>query len=326
MVNDPFLKVFGVYREDIPGKFNLFKYAGFLQCDLNDKIALLQKGETIVIDKARVEFQDGRTTYLSFKIFPTFSQDNTISSYISICEDITARVRADEELKQAKALSELYLDLMGHDINNMNQIGIGYLEIALSTIDVGDDNKRLLAKPMESMMNSSRLIDNVKKLRRANDSDMHLRPVDLDKLLKEVVAEHGQAPGKEVSIRYDGGDAMVKANELLKDVFANLVSNAVRHSNGEAIHINIRQGPVEEDGKKYYRVVVEDDGPGIPEGLKPVIFDRILRRRAGVGGNGIGLYLVKMLVNNFSGSIVVEDRAPGEFKKGARFIVTLPAA
>jgi signal transduction histidine kinase len=112
----------------------------------------------------------------------------------------------------------------------------------------------------------------------------------------------------------------------LRDVFANLVSNAVRHSNGAAVHINIRQEPVEADGKKYYRVVVEDDGPGIPEDLKPVIFDRMLRRRSGIGGNGIGLYLVKTLVNNFGGSITVEDRTPGEFKKGARFIVTLPAA
>jgi PAS domain S-box-containing protein len=326
MVNDPFLRVFGADREGVLGKFNLFRHADFLQCDMNERMPLLKKGETVVIDQVRVEFTGGRVAYLSFKIFPTFSQDGTIYSYISICEDVTARAKTDEELKRAKALAELYIDLMGHDINNINQVGMGYLEIALNTMDVEEDKKKLLAKPLEAMKNSSRLIDNVKKLRRANEGAMHLRPIDMSKLMMDVIAEYGQAPDREVVIHYDAADnAMVMANELLKDVFANLVSNAIKHSEG-AVHINIRQEEIEADGKKYYRVLVEDDGPGIPEELKPVIFDRILRRHARIGSTGIGLYLVKTLIDNYGGSIAVEDRMPGERVRGTRFIVTLPAA
>jgi PAS domain S-box-containing protein len=323
--NEPFLKTFGVGSDDVMGKFNLFDHFFSQQCEVSQKLPRLKKGETIVMDRAEILFKGGRLAYLSFKIFPTFSQDGAISSYISICEDVTARVKADEELKRAKELVELYIDLMGHDINNMNQVGVGYLEIAMNTLELEEDKKKLLAKPLEAMINSSRLIDNVKKLRRANDGDMHLRPIDLNKLLKDVIAEYGQAPGKEVSIRYDSGDAMVNANELLKDVFANLVSNAIKHTPG-AVHINIKQDTIETDGKKYYRVLVEDDGPGIPEELKPIIFDRILRHRTRGGGTGIGLYLAKTLIDNFGGSIAVEDRMPGELKKGTRFIITLPAA
>ncbi len=326
MVNDPFLKIFGRERGDIVGKFNLFKHSEALNCEMGGRIPLLKQGETIAIEKADVLFRGGRRAYLSMKIFPTFCQDGAVSGYISICEDVTARVRADEELKHAKELGELYIDLMGHDINNMNQVGIGYLELALDMLGAGDDKKPLLLKPLEAMKNSSRLIENVKKLRRADEGDMYLRPVDLDGLIKDVIAEHGQVPGREVAIGYESSDnAMVMANELLKDVFVNLVSNAIKHSSG-AVHITIRKEALEADGRRFYRITLEDDGPGIPEELKPVIFDRILRSRARIGGNGIGLYLVKTLIDNFGGTIAVEDSMPGELNKGTRFIVTLPAA
>jgi PAS domain S-box-containing protein len=326
IANEPFLNMFGVERSRLIGTFNLFRHAEKANYEHSVKIPGLRQGETIVIDKIKMPLPSRSNRCLSIKIFPAYDSGGTISGFISISDDITARVLADEELKQAKALAELYIDLMGHDINNMNQVGMGYLEIALNTMDIGEDKKKLLAKPLEAMKNSSRLIDNVKKLRRANEGDMYLRTVDLGKVLKDVIAEHSQAPDKDVTIQYDVADnTMVKANELLKDVFVNLVSNAIKHSDG-AVKLNIRQEPVDVEGKKYYRITVEDDGPGIPDELKPVIFDRLLRGRAKVGGNGIGLYLVKTLVDNFGGTIAVEDRMPGERMRGTRFIVTLPAA
>ena len=57
-----------------------------------------------------------------------------------IC-DITARKRAESEVLKAKAQAELYLDLMGHDINNLNQIAQGFLEMALDTLDLAPDNE-----------------------------------------------------------------------------------------------------------------------------------------------------------------------------------------
>lgn len=326
LANSSFLRLFGVKREDIIGKFNLFNHAYSLKCDLADKVELLKKGEAIFMERVKISLKAKAPSYISFKIFPTFSGDGAISSFIAICEDVTSSVKSEEELRQAKALIELYIDLMGHDISNMNQIGMGYLELALETIDVKDDRRQLLLKPLEAMGNSSRLIDNVKKLRRANEGDMSLYPLDLGKVLREVIAEHGESPAKEVAIEYNiAENAIVKANELLKDVFTNLVSNSIKHSVG-AVRISIKLEPLDEGGKKHYRVTVEDNGPGIPDELKPIIFDRLLRGRNRAGGNGIGLYLVKALVDKFGGNITLEDRVPGDRKQGTRFIVTLPAA
>ncbi len=326
MVNDPFLGIFGVEQQHLIGSFNIFQHIGRLQSELRDKIALLKKGETVVLEQRKILFPDNRVVYLSFKIFPTFSQDGAISSYITIVEDVTERVHSEEELIQAKTLVELYIDLMGHDINNMNQIGMGYLELAMDTLSIGEENKKLLEKPREAMENSSRLIENVKKLRRANTEGLALQRVDLGKVLMDVIENHAQAPGRDIAIEHTVAEnTFVNANELLKDVFVNLVNNSIKHSIG-SLKLTIREEPVEVIGKKYYQVTIEDNGPGIPEGLKPIIFDRILRGRNKVGGNGIGLYLVKTLVDNYGGTITVEDRMPGERQKGSRFVVTLPAA
>ena len=325
IVNEPFLWLFGVRRDDMLAHYNLFAHAASLQCDFKERLKALKEGRAVLLEMTKIALS-GREVFISFKIFPTFAMDGSISSYIAICEDVTSRARAEEELKQAKAIAELYLDLMGHDINNMNQVGMGYLEIALDTFPFEAGQKGLLLKPLEAMTNSSRLIDNVKKLSRASKGDIYLQPMDLGKVIKEAISEHGQSPGRDVVIVNEVADGtMVRANELLKDVFINLVGNAIKHSGGK-ITINIRQEPFYVDGMKYDRIFVDDNGPGISDDMKPLIFDRLMRVNKRTGGSGIGLYLVKTLIDSYGGNVSVEDRVPGDRTKGTRFIVTLPAA
>jgi signal transduction histidine kinase len=70
---------------------------------------------------------------------------------------------------------------------------------------------------------------------------------------------------------------------------------------------------------------VEDNDPGIPDILKDVIFDRFRRGDTKAHGTGLGLYPVKTLVDSYGGKVWVEDRIKGDYTKGARFMVMLPA-
>ncbi len=87
------------------------------------------------------------------------------------------------------------------------------------------------------------------------------------------------------------------ANELLHDVFANRVSNTIKHTGNRADN-NIDLAAVDENGCRYCRVSAEDNGPGIPDGFKDVIFNRILKGTNKSKGIGLGLYLVKSIVES----------------------------
>lgn len=245
---------------------------------------------------------------------------------IGVIRDITERKRFEEELEDAKERAELYVDLMSHDINNMNMVGMGYLELALSEPGLNESEKALLEKPLEELRESTALISIVKTLRRAETVAANLKAVDLGGILEELCTQYANMPGKGVTINYTPvTGCTVIADELVKDVFSNLIWNAIKHS-GEHVVIDIRLARAREHGNEYWRAEVSDNGPGIPDELKKKLFLRYQRGRTRAPGSGLGLYLVNMLVKNFKGRVWAEDRVKGDQSKGSRFVVLLPAA
>jgi signal transduction histidine kinase len=225
----------------------------------------------------------------------------------------------------------MYLELMGHDINNMNQVGIGYLELALKEPGLSEGIKRSIEKALGALTDSSRLINNVEKLQRIGTVKMKLERIDIIQILSDVRARYLGLPGRAITINYapekeyPAKKCFVWANELLADVFSNIVENAIKHSRGP-VTIDIKLGEDTRDGQDYHRVTIEDNGPGIPDELKAHLFTRFQRGVTHARGKGLGLYLVKSLVESYGGMVWAEDRVPGDTGKGSRFVVMLPAA
>jgi PAS domain S-box-containing protein len=263
--------------------------------------------------------------WMELYAFPLFDNDGNVVGVIEHSRDITGRRRSEEALKEAKAEAELYLDLMGHDINNLNQIGLGFLEMALEMPGLDDKARSLLSRPLAALVNSSRLIDNVRKLQKARSGELQRGEIDIGQTLSDVQANYSRVPGGDITINYTPvSGCTVMANELLDDVFSNLVGNAIKHSDKKPV-ISIRLDKEPIGGKLHYRVAVEDNGPGISDELKPRIFNRHLRGSTKAKGSGIGLYLVKTLVESYGGRVWVEDRIAGNRSEGSRFVVMLPA-
>ena len=118
------------------------------------------------------------------------------------------------------------------------------------------------------------------------------------------------------------GDTFISGDEVtLRELFFNLVDNAIRHTpKGGIITITI------DEHKKQATIAVQDTGEGIPEDHLPHIFDRFYRvdktRSRSEGGSGLGLAICKRIVEVHQGSISVESKV-GE---GTTFLVTLPLA
>jgi PAS domain S-box-containing protein len=259
-----------------------------------------------------------------------YNTDKKLLATIAQGQDITERKRFESELSESKSQAELYLDLMGHDISNMHQVAIGQLELAQDILKTTGKleaaDHEMIDTSLESLWRSARLIDNVRKLQKIKSDEIKTKPISLDEVLVSVVNQYDRSsPGKKIAIDIGKGMHVVRANELLRDVFTNLIGNAIKHSNGSKVDIQVRLEDVTDNNKKYYRVSIEDNGPGIPDDMKDKVFNRLQRGETKARGIGLGLYLVKSLVNSYRGKVWVENRVQGDYTKGSRFIVLLPA-
>jgi signal transduction histidine kinase len=181
------------------------------------------------------------------------------------------------------------------------------------------------ARRIRSMVGRmTQLIDNLIGSARLNDAgtefNFHPTPVDLSALLLEICElQHELAPDAQISRQVPPHPVLIQSDAgLLRQLFGNLLSNAVKYSPAG--------GPIKLEATQVgtdISVVVEDRGIGIPEAERERIFERYYRgsNTTGVSGSGVGLQLVKTIVELHDGSIALESRE-GE---GSRFTIRLPA-
>ena len=245
-----------------------------------------------------------------------------------IVRDITGRRRAEEaiarsaaelarvhrDLESAHREANLYLDILTHDIGNTENVSNLYAELLAGSVE--GEAARYAANLKRSIEKSIEILRTVSKIRRIHAGPPGLRPIDLDAVVRAEIAHF---PG--IPIRYEGAPRTVLADDLLCEVFTNLIGNAVKHG-GPGVAVIIR---VEAEEEGLLRVTVADTGRGVPEERKEEIFHCYERKQRGVG-EGLGLYLVRILIDRYGGRIRVEDRIPGYPGEGAAFSFLLREA
>jgi signal transduction histidine kinase len=235
---------------------------------------------------------------------------------------MSERDRAEDERKRA----ELYMDIMGHDINNLNQTVLGNLELIRDEPGLTEDEKESIDKSMVATRSSAAIINNVRKLQKLSEEKLSHEILDINDLILECIKEAPRPEGKNIKFNYAPRKGiLIKCIPLAKEVFCNLLNNSIKYS-GPEVTIDIETGDRLIQGKKYYYVAVSDNGFGISDDVKPRLFARFQRGTTKAHGKGLGLYIVKSILEKCDGSVTVEDRIPGDYSKGAKFIVTIPAA
>ena len=323
-------QIFG-YKTPVP-KWNLKILLDHMLPE--DRTEVERKFEKAVSDhedwnfECRIRREDGEVRWIWKQGRCTYDKNGKAIRMAGIIQDITERKRVEEELKESKVQAELYLDLMGHDISNMHQIIMGQLELAKDIMDTDRKleavDKQLIDTSLDTLERSARLIDNVRKIQKLNHGEFNEEIIDLNSMLSDIIKEYNNiVPDKSIKF-VNIGSHSVKANRLLRDVFTNLINNSIKHTNGNIIDITIKLENARENGQNYSMVLVEDNGPGITDDMKEKIFNRLQRGKTNARGIGLGLYIVKTLVESFGGFVKVEDRVTGDHTKGAKFLVYLP--
>ena len=285
----------------------------------------VKSGDAVVGEVIDIQRLDGTRGTIISSAAPIRDADGKLIGGVEVVQDITRQRKLEHDAIEAKEQAELYIDLLSHDISNMNAAIRGYMELALEKMDIEEKNKQYFTRPIDIIETSNRLIENVRKIQQVEGHESKHGMVDLGWLLEDVRSEAEKFPGREIKINYKTTiKKFVIASELLRDVFDNIISNAIKHSTGP-VEISITLTKMFENGWEYYKVAIEDDGPGIPDEVKTKLFQRKQRGRSKTAGSGLGLFLVKKLVEDFNGRVWVEDRIPGDHTEGARFVVMLPA-
>lgn len=207
-----------------------------------------------------------------------------------------------------------------------------YLEES-AAIGIPREQRLRSARTALQMLDS--VVDLIQKVRRLSAirsmSAADLLRVDLAAALrsqvKRIVSQYKNRNIKEVY-----GDipanCYVLANDLIGELLGNVLINAAVHNYGEnpEIEVSIDGLTDEFNNKTYWDVSIADNGPGIPDERKDIIFDITARMEESGGRTGIGLSLVKSIASLYGGSIWVEDRKTSNQGSGSVFHILLPAA
>ena len=275
----------------------------------------------------------GEVVVLSVEEVPIRDRDGRVTAALGLCRDVTRErsreasiVRALQHEREAAAglrqvddLRRLFLQAVSHELRTPLTAVLGFSATLQERAGEMDPERiRTLSGRLRGHAERiQRLLDDLLDVERLSRGVLSLAQEDhdLDVVVREVLAELGDR-GIEVS----GSTAFVSMDRgKLERVVVNLVSNARRYA-GPSARIAVIVAPTA-DGA---RLLVEDDGPGVADELKDMVFEPFQQgprsSEQPSPGTGIGLTLVAEFVRLHGGTVTVGD-VPGG---GARFSVELP--
>lgn len=226
-----------------------------------------------------------------------------------------------ENLEQQETLRRRLTSDVAHELRTPLANVSSYVEMMME--GVWEPTPERLRSCYEELQRLSGLVSDLERLRQAENENLRLVKTDVDLLeLAEAAAVQfaGLAAQKGQTLTVDGAHAVCPADrDRIMQVITNLLSNAVKFTGeGGCIRITVQDSP--EAGI----LQVQDNGAGISEQDRSLIFERFYRadrsRSRKNGGAGIGLTIVRAIVQAHGGQIHVES----ELDSGSLFTVTLP--
>ncbi|MHA2424182.1 MAG: PAS domain-containing sensor histidine kinase [Candidatus Thorarchaeota archaeon] len=237
--------------------------------------------------------------------------------------DITARKMAERATQEARTRAEFFNDLMAHDLNNIHQGLMAALELLLTDSEMPSSLMTMAENALAQVERSITLIRSVRKFSAIQSELQPIRSLDLYDTYKDSIESIKRTfPERTIEVRtiLAPRKFRVLANDLLFDVFYNIFHNSVKFDTNDTVVLDITAKHL--DAENSILIRIEDRGPGIIPAMKQSILDRLERTQS--TSSGIGLTLVKQIVEKFQGEIWVEDRVSGDHTKGSSFVFRLP--
>lgn len=249
---------------------------------------------------------------------------------ITVFSNMVMLKKALEQAKEGSAAKSAFLFNMSHDLRTPLNAIIGFSELMKSHWDDQEVSRNYLEKIDESSQYLLSLINNILEMSKIESGKEELKekPWDVytscDNLLQFFepdIRQKNQILNYSVNIKHN----MILTDSLkIREIYVNLMSNAIKYTDaGGTISFSLEEIEREE-GVSDYKGIIQDTGIGISKDYLPYIFENFTRQRtsseSGVIGTGLGMPIVKKLVDLMHGTISIES----EEGKGTTVVVNLP--
>jgi PAS domain S-box-containing protein len=264
--------------------------------------------------------------FVDFVYQPVFERGDSVSGIFVHGIDITEQVQARKEAEEANRAKDEFLATLSHELRTPLNAILGWSQMMMDSkvdekaqrraLETIHRNARVQAQLIEDILDVSRIISGKLK--------MEVRPIELTPIIESAVESVLPATqAKEIRLQrvLDSGSSMISGDpNRLQQIVWNLLSNAVKFTpKGGRVQIRL------ERINSHVEIIVTDTGIGIPPKILPHIFDRFRQADASStrqhGGLGLGLAIVRHLVEMHGGTVEAESDGEG---KGSTFIVKLP--
>jgi PAS domain S-box-containing protein len=276
----------------------------------------------------RLDNRDGTPEefFLNYVYQPIKDELGQVTGIFVEGNDVTAAIRANDELRLASQRKDEFLAMLAHELRNPLapiSSAADLLALAGSNPDVVRQASAIIARQVAHMTG---LVDDLLDVSRVTRGlvTLHVQPLELSGVIADAIEQvRGlfQSRHQHLALHLPAQAARVNGDRTrLVQVFANVLNNAAKYT-PEGGHIDVRADV--EDGSVVCSV--EDDGLGISPDLLPHVFDLFTQAERSPdrsqGGLGLGLALVKSLVELHGGRVAVHSAGVG---RGSRFVIRLP--
>jgi PAS domain S-box-containing protein len=326
-VNDGFNRLTGFTLAEVEGK-KMYEFLNGPETnpEIADSIRRHIEQQISFSGEVLKNHKDGRAVWLQETITPIADEKGLITQFIHVESDITERKLAEEKM----AAYYNYLEKANKELDKFAYVVSHDLKAPLRAIsnlttwieeDIGktltEDSRNHFNMIKGRVVRMEALINGILDYSRADRVKAPTTQVEVKELLQEVVEMLVQDDSIKVS--YPETLPTLKTEKMkLQQVFSNLISNAIKHNDKDATQIIIN---VTEE-KESYLFSVEDNGPGIDPRFHEKIFVifQTLQARDSFESTGVGLAIVKKIIDEIGGSIWIES----EIGKFTRFMFYWP--
>ncbi len=265
------------------------------------------------------------------KSIPTLLTVSLLNNKLSNKKRIIITLRDLTETQKYQQLA-FHKDLLAHDIGNiLNNIKFSaqLLDVYKQNPEKQDKVNEILEIIKQQVERGTSLISNVRKLSTMSERENTIRAVDLRKTLQESIENVcSRFRDKKLNIKTSLPPNItdVKGGVLLQDAFENILLNGCIHNESGKLKLWIEVSIVQENRDGFLKVEFKDNGIGIREGRKEAIFKRNYENGKGPDRISLGLWIVKRIIEEYGGRILVKNRIEADPTKGSNFIVYLQRA